>query len=348
MAKLINGNPALVELFAKQPYDEILHARLERFPEGPQLKGQITEYLKDFGLLADDNNYPPTILLENPSAVIRKIRGFLTYDINALEHARETSLARKPMVLQTLLTCLPENEHQTFRLKLRAAEKAFLTGEEHNYYLELLFLGYPRVAFMKAGKYLVQKGVIADTEDIMFLWPEEIRRLLTTDDNDMRATVRERQALYQRQRTLTPPKTLGKAPEAGTSQDAEGGPSNMKDSSELTGPPHRITGVSGCRKNVKGVVYVHTIEYRTFDMPHAGILVLTRAHGQYLLPLLGKIQGLILEDGSPFDHVGILARELNIPIIYKARDATKILQTGDEVEIDGLHGHVIIRDALRH
>lgn len=348
MAKLINGNPALVELFAGQPYDEILYARLERSPKGQQLVEQIGEYLKDFGVLANDNNYPPTVLLENPSAVISKIRGFLTCDVDALAHAKEISRARKSIVLETLLTCLSENEHQAFRLKLRTAEKAFLAGEEHNFYLELLFLGYPRVAFMKSGRYLVQKGVIEDPEDVMFLWPEEIRSLLTTDDNDMQETVRERQALYQRQRTLTPPKTLGKAPEARTSQDTEDEPSSAEDSSETTGSPNRITGVSGCRKSVRGVVYVHTIEYRTFDMPYAGILVLPRAHGQYLLPLLWKIQGLILEDGSPFDHIGILARELNIPIIYKARDATKILQTGDEVEIDGINGHVIIRNTLRH
>ena len=144
------------------------------------------------------------------------------------------------------------------------------------------------------------------------------------------------------------PKTLGKAPEAGTPQGVEDEPSSTGDSPEAAEPPHRITGISGCRKSVKGVVYVHTVEFRTFDMPHTGILVLTRAHGQYLLPLLGKIQGLILEEGSPFDHAGIMARELNIPIIYKAKDATKILQTGDEVEIDGIHGHVIIRSILRH
>jgi rifampicin phosphotransferase len=348
MAKLISGNPALVELFARQPYDEILYAHLENYTEGQRLVAQIAEYLKDFGLLADDNNYPPTVLLENPSGAFKKIRGFLSRDIDAMEHAREISLVRKSMVLQTLLTCLPENEHQAFRLKLRAAEKAFLTGEEHNFYIELHFMGYTRAALMKAGSYLVQKGVIADSEDIIFLWPEEIRSLLTTDDNDMRVTVRERQSLYQHQRTLAAPKTLGKAPEAGMWPYPENEQSNRGDSSEAAGTPLCITGISGCRKSVKGVVYVHTAEFQSFEMPHTGILVLTRAHGQYLLPLLGRIQGLILEYGSPFDHVGILARELNIPIIYKARDATRILQTGDEVEIDGINGQVIIHNSLSH
>ena len=92
---------------------------------------------------------------------------------------------------------------------------------------------------------------------------------------------------------------------------------------------------------MKGVAQVYTIEFRTFEMSRAGILVLPRAHGQYLLPVFGQIQGLILEEGSPFDHVGILARELDIPIIYNVKDATKILQTGDEVEMDGITGSII-------
>ena len=348
MAKLINKNPALVELFAGQPYDEILYARLERFPEGHQLVGQIAEYLKDFGLLAYDNNYPSTVLLENPSGVIKKIRGGLTCDVDALAHTKETSRARKPIVLETLLSCLPENEHEAFRLKLRTAEKAFLAGEEHNFYLELHFLGYPRVAFLKSGRYLGQKGVIEDPEDVMFLWPGEIRHLLTTDSNDTRETVRERKALYQWQKSLTPPKTLGKPPATEMPRAVEDQPTNTGGSSEADGQLKRITGVSGCRKSVKGVAQVYTIEFRTFEMPRAGILVLPRAHGQYLLPVFGQIQGLILEEGSPFDHVGILARELDIPIIYNVKDATKILQTGDEVEIDGIHEHVIIHNTLRH
>ncbi len=333
MVKWITAHPSLVDLFATQPYDELLFARLDRLSEGRDLVAQIMEYLKDFGLFKHtDVDYPPSVLLENPSSVIGRIRGCLTCDADALSLAQETSYARKPIVLQYILDRLPESEHRVFLHKLRTAEKAFLAGEDHHYHIELTFLGYPRIATIEAGKYLVDKDRLVKPDDVLFLWPDELKRLLTTDAEDIKDTIRERQVLYRRQKTLVPPNTLGKVPKP-RRQDSVGG---------TVETPQRLTGVSGCRKSVKGRVIVHTELFQPFDMAEPGIVVFPHGHGQYLLPLLGQIQGLIFDYGSPYDHLGILARELDIPVIYKTKTATKVLQTGDTVEINGVHGEVIL------
>lgn len=64
-------------------------------------------------------------------------------------------------------------------------------------------------------------------------------------------------------------------------------------------------------------------------------------HNCYLLPVINHVAGLIFDGGSPFDHPGIIARELQIPAIYYTKTATQQLQDGDEVELDGVHGQVI-------
>ena len=56
---------------------------------------------------------------------------------------------------------------------------------------------------------------------------------------------------------------------------------------------------------------------------------------------LDELEALLRgEGGSPFDHPGIIAREMDIPAIYYTRSATKRLKDGEIVELDGFAGEV--------
>jgi pyruvate,water dikinase len=44
--------------------------------------------------------------------------------------------------------------------------------------------------------------------------------------------------------------------------------------------------------------------------------------------------------GAPLSHAAIVARELGIPAVVGAGDATMRLQTGDRVRVDGTRGVV--------
>lgn len=54
------------------------------------------------------------------------------------------------------------------------------------------------------------------------------------------------------------------------------------------------------------------------------------------------IRGLVLERGSQTAHALILARSLGIPAIIHAQDATKRIQTGDRLIVDGVAGRVFV------
>lgn len=68
------------------------------------------------------------------------------------------------------------------------------------------------------------------------------------------------------------------------------------------------------------------------------ILVVFHGHSSDITHLLSRVKGLIFENGSPFDHLGIVTREMNIPAIYYVNNALSILKDGDLVEIDGTKG----------
>jgi phosphotransferase system enzyme I (PtsP) len=56
-----------------------------------------------------------------------------------------------------------------------------------------------------------------------------------------------------------------------------------------------------------------------------------------------RILGLVLEEGSPTAHVAIVARALEIPIVGRVEEATRRVEAGDLVVVDGDRGQVLIR-----
>lgn len=56
-----------------------------------------------------------------------------------------------------------------------------------------------------------------------------------------------------------------------------------------------------------------------------------------------RIKGLVLEEGSPTMHVAIVARALDIPVVGRVAGATRVIEQGDTVVVDGDGGSVLIR-----
>ena len=58
------------------------------------------------------------------------------------------------------------------------------------------------------------------------------------------------------------------------------------------------------------------------------------------MPALKKASAVITDIGGLLSHAAISARELNIPCIVGVENATKILKTGDKIEIDIKNGSI--------
>ncbi|SFB35500.1 PEP-utilizing enzyme [Clostridium frigidicarnis] len=99
-----------------------------------------------------------------------------------------------------------------------------------------------------------------------------------------------------------------------------------------------LRGISGLRKKVKGKVCIGMPEL----IKENSILVIPYTRCGDIFPVLDKVTGVIVEQGSPFEHLGIILRELNIPCIYNVKDACTLLKDGHKVELDGIKGEIII------
>ena len=80
------------------------------------------------------------------------------------------------------------------------------------------------------------------------------------------------------------------------------------------------------------------------DLPAEFILVAHAMGPAELLDYAGRrIKGLVLEEGSPTAHVAIVARAFDIPVVGRVAEATRRIDNGDTVIVDGDHGQVLIR-----
>ncbi|NRB09067.1 MAG: phosphoenolpyruvate synthase [Richelia sp.] len=97
-------------------------------------------------------------------------------------------------------------------------------------------------------------------------------------------------------------------------------------------------GAAPGRETATACVIVNPGE-RPQDTPPGSILIAPEINSIWL-PKIQKISGIITEKGGLTSHAAILARELGIPAIVGAKDATITIQNGEQLLIDGDRGEV--------
>jgi phosphohistidine swiveling domain-containing protein/ribosomal protein L39E len=102
-----------------------------------------------------------------------------------------------------------------------------------------------------------------------------------------------------------------------------------------------IKGNVACRGFVKGKVRVlhNTKELSTFK--EGEVLVTSMTTPEYV-PIMKMASAIVTDEGGISCHAAIVSRELKIPCVIGTKNATKVLKTGDEIEVDAEKGIVKI------
>jgi len=232
---------------------------------------------------------------------------------------------------------LNEEEILLFNEKLLLAEKAYLTGEEHNYYIECINRGFLIKALNKVIYFWCNQ--LSNEKDINFLTVDEICISLKTNVFPS-SIINSRKEEYKKQNQLFPPKTIyNEISFIQNNISLEETVQNNDLQEKLI--VHKINDLSGLHKNVKGIVKHGFPSY----LNKKTILALYNGHEGDIIPLLPWVQGILFQEGSPFDHIGIIAREMQIPCIYYLKDDIHHINNGDTVEINGTTGEVFIYES---
>jgi pyruvate,water dikinase len=106
----------------------------------------------------------------------------------------------------------------------------------------------------------------------------------------------------------------------------------------LTSQPS-IRGLAAAGGRVRATAYVIRPSQILDTLP-SGVILVAPAIAPDWLPLLQQAVGIVTEQGGLTSHCAILARELGIPAVVSVANATRLLQTGESVLLDGDRGEI--------
>jgi pyruvate,water dikinase len=336
MVRVVQADPDLSELFGRFKHNRIIAARLDRMQgeAAQRLRQQIEAYSETYGWLFDGDWEDGS--LQRPGTVpraecISRIRRYLHVSIDDYR-ANVQQIADNAARLRAkgFEKCATDEDRTALEMALKAGEKAFLAGDNHAFYICSRKHVYICDAVTKIADVLVERGQIDLSDDIRFLYLEEIRASLI-DRSPLHHRIAQRREEHARWRNVLPPDQIGSDE---TSPDAR-----HEVGDEARDNVTVIKGESGTRKNVRGRIHVG---FPGQPLDDEVILVLEHGHEGDLTTLLGCVAGLIVKMGTPASHMGIIARELGIPAIYGVGDSVSLLKAGDDVELRGRTGEIIL------
>ena len=97
-------------------------------------------------------------------------------------------------------------------------------------------------------------------------------------------------------------------------------------------------------KKTSGEVY--NFEEKVGIFVKGKILVVEQTYPK-MMEYITKAKAIIAETGGILSHSAIVSRELGIPCIVGVKNITKILKTGDEIELDLKTGEIKILEHKR-
>ncbi|MBN9394522.1 MAG: hypothetical protein J0H83_04700 [Candidatus Melainabacteria bacterium] len=265
---------------------------------------------------------------ENPALLLRVISQLLVND-DIDNDCKNTNSQKEPLTFSDPAT------------RWLAGLTAKLLANRENLRLRRSqVFGMVRRILLLVGKELFVRGHLDDPRDIFFL---DIDYLIDCVDQDKLHTAKERAAiakdLYAKQTQAAvshPParrlvfKDSQLLPEQCTSHIN-------------TGHANRVlSGLGASRGRVSGRACVIN-EPQTQTMAGYDILVANSTDPGWIVHFASS-KGIVVDHGSLLSHTAIVARELGIPAVVSAHNASRQIKTGDTIEIDGSTGMVTILD----
>jgi pyruvate,water dikinase len=298
-------------------------------------RAALAAHLNRFGhQLASFDLCLPT-LADDPRPVLTAIRAYLKGKESP--YVRQQRMAAEgDAAAAAARGCLSRYEADKFQQLLSSAQQAACAREDALFDVGLAWTHLHRLG-LELGRRLVQRGALAQPEDIFWLYLDEIRTACaqTNQAAGLAAPAAARQAQNKTWTGAQPPyllpldsrpafwwKWVFPTPELNRQPDAH----------TLVGlgvSPGKVTGVARVIRSLDEAQHIH-----------AGEILVTRSTTPAWTPLFAQIGGLVTDLGGPLAHGSIVAREYGIPAVMGTGAATQRIKDGEVITVDGTAGRV--------
>jgi pyruvate,water dikinase len=221
-----------------------------------------------------------------------------------------------------------------FEAGLRAA-LVFTPGRERSKTNNIIVVHEVRMAMRELGRRMVEAGHLDTIEQIFMLTNDELDAYLA-DPASFSDSLRQREQQYLALFDLEPPFIVYKtAPPVSEWK--------RRDASDVqkVGSGTVLTGIPGCAGTATGRARIIMDPSDPTALEPGDILVAPVTDPAWT-PLFVPAAAVVVDVGAQITHAVIVSRELGIPCVVSVTDATKKINDGDTITVDGAAGTVTV------
>ena len=188
-----------------------------------------------------------------------------------------------------------------------------------------------RKLLIELGKRLSEKGVLKNQDDIFFLRLEEMAPVVEAKaDFDIYQVIAARQAEYNKNKSITPPDVV-----FGKFDPDNFVPDTWDEQAQVLNGLGVSPGVARGKARV-------ILRADTEEQLLAGEILVAPFTDPGWTPYFVPAAAIVMDEGGVISHGSIVAREYGIPAVVNVGSGTKIIKTGQMIQVDGNSGVVRI------
>lgn len=307
---------------------EKIEERLSKSEAGVRLLKAFQDFLARFGFLsANGSDFAAVPWNEDPTPVWRAV-GRLALEPspgikneNTPNQELETQRIREK--LRGIRRVAFERLLRSTQMYMKLRESTSLIMSEETYFM--------RRALMSLANHLRDEGSLREPQDIFYLYYDELRLFL--DDKlpagDIGELIVRRKDELARDAKIDPPDTI-----RGTEQ--------LFRSAVTSEEFDYLEGIPGSPGRVRGTAKIVEDPREASALLSPKDILIVPFTDVGWSPLMSGIGGIVAETGGQLSHTSILAREYGLPSVVSVRDATRRIQNGQQIVLDGDLGLVYL------
>jgi len=337
LSRMVRADPILARVF--DDGDSDLWARLQAEPHAAAFVAEMDGFLAEFGsrgpnewdIYAATWETDPDLALAFVSLMRQQADDGSPRLANEGRRAERETLTAE---IAAMVEADPE-AHGQFMAAVASAG-VFVPGRERSKTNIIRVIQETRMAVWELGSRAVDAGDLDHRSDACLLFEDELRAWAAGQLREPRALVAQRRAHLEHLRQLEPPFIInGRRPPH--SEWARVGDRPV----EALGPGDAIVGMPGCPGNYRGRARVVLDPSDPFALEPGDVLIAPHTDPAWT-PLFVPAGAVVVDVGAALSHAIIVSRELGIPCVVSATDATRRIPDGAIVEVVGDTGTVTV------
>jgi phosphoenolpyruvate synthase/pyruvate phosphate dikinase len=349
LAEWVRDHPDLAEHILNTPTTDLV-ARLSDSPrplgEGagvrdwPAFCERLQTHLDTFGHIIYDLDFAKLLPMDDPTPMLETIKMYLRgQGVNPHDRQQAAAEKREQAVASTRVR-LKGLRRWAFDKTLKIGQSMAQVRENA---LADIGLGYPalRAMLRELGSRFVQAGGIAEAEDIFWLQADEVHSAVTALERgeplaNLAESVTPRKTRHAAlARVTAPPMLPPKKRYMGIDMAA------WTPATEDSQTGGALKGIAASAGQITAPACVlHGPE--DFDRMQPGCVLVAGTTTPAWTPLFAMASAVVTDIGGPLSHGSIVAREYGIPAVMGVGVATRRIQNGQMLTVDGGAGTVTL------